>query len=187
MPLDEFFKAFLMLDQWDRFSLAECEEVARDLGRALPAPFRFHKVGMCTLGDQRHHVAFFEWAGPPNASDHAFFVLISGGEATLGYDRDHPFVPNRQQKKSWEEEIQRAGMFNDSLDMFLDQVMTPLRHVSIQPFLLEMLATPLEPPSAYDATLGSQGGWTSLATPISYEKTLLSISRQGFRFPTSDE
>ena len=187
MQLDEFLKASLMLERWDHFSLAECEEVARDLNKALPASFRFHKVELCTLGDQKHHVAFFEWSGPPRGFSHAFFVLIPGGEVTLGYDRNHPFIPTSQQQTSWEEETQRTGMFDATLGTFLDQVMTPLRQVSIQPFLLEMIATPLEPPPIYDETLGPKGGWRSHPTPSSYEETLRTISRQGFRFPTSDE
>jgi hypothetical protein len=187
MQLNEFLQASLMLDQWDRFSRAECEKVARDLEGELPASFRFHKVETCTLGDQKHHVAFFEWAGSPHAYYHAFFVLIPGSEATLGYDRDHPFIPTQQQKKSWEKETQQTGLFNDTLDGFLDQVMTSLRRVTIQPFLLETLATPLELPPTYEETLGPKGGWTKQVAPISYEQTLHNISRQGFRFPTSDE
>ncbi len=123
--MDEFFKASLMLDQWDHLSHAECEEIVRDLGKELPGAFRFHKVGRCALADQQHHIAFFEWDGPPEGYDHVFFALIPGGEATLGYDRDHPFVPNQQQQESWVDETQRTGMFNETLDVFLDLVMTP--------------------------------------------------------------
>ncbi len=65
--------------------------------------------------------------------------------------------------------------------------MTPLRHVTIQPFLLEVLATPLAPSPIFDETVGPSGGWTRTITPISYDETLLRISKQGFRFPTSDE
>lgn len=177
----------LELEQWDRFSLADCEEIARDLDQELPAPFRFHKVEACTLGQQKHHVAFFEWIGPPRGHDHAFFALIPGSKATLGYDRAHPFVPDAWQQKNWQQETQATGMFKDTLDTFLDQTMTPLHTVRIQPFLLETRATPLEPAPVYDETLGSKGGWHSIATPISREKTLQSIARSGLRFPTSDE
>lgn len=185
--MDEFFKASLMLDQWDHLSHAECEEIARDLGKELPGAFRFHKVRRCALADQQHHIAFFEWDGPPESYDHVFFALIPGGEATLGYDRDHPFVPNRQQQESWADETLRTGMFNETLDVFLDLVMTPFRHVIIGPFLLEVLATPLSPAPVFDETLGDKGGWRRSPTPISYEKTFQRISRQGFCFPASDE
>ncbi|HLZ61259.1 MAG TPA: hypothetical protein VKR06_30275 [Ktedonosporobacter sp.] len=187
MPLDKFLKAFLMLDQWDRFELSECEEVARDLDRVLPASFRFHTLKTCSLSGQKQHAAVFEWAGLPEDNHHGFFVLIPGGEPTLGYDRDHPFLPTRHQQESWEQETVQTQMFAGSLDTFLDQVMTPFRQVSIEPFLLEVLATPLAPPPTFDETLGSKGGWTRTVKPISYEKTLQRISREGFRFPTSDE
>ena len=84
--MDDFLKASLMLDQWDRLNLAGCEEIARDLSKDLRGAFHFHKVGRCALADQHHQVAFFEWDGRPEGYDNVFFVLIPGGEATLGYD-----------------------------------------------------------------------------------------------------
>jgi hypothetical protein len=185
MNIDESLRALLMRDRWERFTLAECEKVARDLDSLLPVPFHFHKVELCALGDQRHQVALFEWGGPPEGYDHAFFALIPGDEATLGYDRERPFVPNQQQQESWIQETERK--FALSLEAFLDEVMTPLRHVTIQPFLLEVLAMPLAPSPIFDETVGPSGGWTRTMTPISYDETLLRISKQGFRFPTSDE
>ena len=187
MKLDESFKAQLMLDQWDHFSLAECEEIACDLDRVLPASFRFHTIETCTAGEQEHRVAVFERASLPPSYQHGFFALIPGGEATLGYDRAHPFIPNAQQQASWVEETQRTGMFTGTLDAFLDKVMTPLRHVSMEPFLLEVLATPLAPAPVFDEALGSKGGWRRSMTPITAEKTLQRLSSEEFRFPTSDE
>jgi len=78
-------------------------------------------------------------------------------------------------------------MFNGTLDALLDKIMTPLRQVTFQPFLLEVLARPLTPPPTFNETLGPSGGWEHRRTPISYEKTLRQISPQGCRFPTSDE
>jgi hypothetical protein len=189
MELDESFKSSLQLDQWDRYSLVECEAVARDLWKFLPAPFRFHKVETCSLGDQKHNVAIFEWTGYPEGHHHGFFALISGGETTLGYDREHPFVPNEHQKESWEEETEKTGMFNGTLASFLDRLMTPLRHISIEPFLLEVLPIPLSPPPIFVPFQGrKEGMWRSyISSPVSYDKTLLDISRLGFRYPTSDE
>ncbi len=188
MELDESLQLLLQLEQWDRFSLAECEAVARELWKVLPAPFRFHQVETCSLGDQKHHVAVFESAGYPEGHHHGLFALIPGGETTLGYDREHPFVPTQHQQASWEEETERTGMFNGPLASFLDQFMTPLRRVSLEPFLLEVLPTPLSPPPVFVQIQGSKEGmWRHASMPISYEKTLLNISRLGFRYPTSDE
>src|SRR5260221_12521502 len=135
MELDESFHSVLQLEQWDRFSPAECEEIARELWKVLPAPFRFHKVETCSLGDQQHYVAVFEWAGYPEDHHRGFFALIPGGEITLGYDREHPFVRTEHQQASWEEEKERTGVFNGPLASFLDPFMTPLPHVSLNPFL----------------------------------------------------
>jgi hypothetical protein len=157
MDIDKSFKALFMLDQWDRFKLTECEEIARDLDKVLPASFRFHTIETCSSGNQKRHIAVFEWAGLPEGYYQGFFALIPGGPVTLGYDREHPFVPNRQQRESWINETQRTGMFTGTLDEFLDMTMTPLRHVSLEPFLLEMQATSLQPPPTYDETLGPEG------------------------------
>jgi hypothetical protein len=184
MAVDESFKELLTLEQWDCFGFSECEAIARDLGRELPASFRFHKIETCSLDDQKHHIAVFEWAGLPKGYHQGFFALIPGGQATLGYDRKHPFVPNKQQQKSWQDETQKTRMFSGTLDEFLDKTMTPLRHVSIEPFLLETLATPLEPPPTYDEEID---GWMKSSERITREKILQRISREGFRFPTSDE
>ncbi|HZU67116.1 MAG TPA: hypothetical protein VFA09_07545 [Ktedonobacteraceae bacterium] len=185
MTIDESLKTLLMRDQWEHFAHSECEQVARDLDRLLPASFHFCKVERCVLGDQQHQVAFFEWEGSPEGYHHAFFAFLPGGEVTLGYDREQPFVPTQEQSKSWSEETE--AMFSLSLETFLDQVMTPLRQVSIQPLLLEVLATPLAPPPIFDEALGASGGWKRTMTPISFEEVLVRISKEGFRFPTSDE
>lgn len=118
-------KTALLLEQWDRLSITECEDVACDLGKQLSGPFRFHKVSTCLLAQQKHTMAFFEWDGPPEGFDHAFFVLIPGGKATLGYDRADPFRPGRKQQESWNQ--QTAQMFGKPLEDYLDLVMTPLR------------------------------------------------------------
>ncbi|MDQ2716367.1 MAG: formylglycine-generating enzyme family protein [Chloroflexota bacterium] len=185
--LDASFKAQLLLKQWDRFSLAECEEITRDLDRILPASFRFHIIKTCSFSDQKHHIAIFEWAGLPEGYYKGFFALIPGGQATLGYDREHPFVPDQQQQASWVKETQETGMFTGTLAALLDLTMTPLRHISLEPFLLEVLALPLSPAAVFDETLGKAGGWTRSPALISYKKTLQRLSREGLRFPTSDE
>ena len=68
MHVDDSFKALFMLDQWDRFELIECEEIARDLEKALPVSFRFRTIKTCSFGDQKHHIAVFEWTGLPLGS-----------------------------------------------------------------------------------------------------------------------
>jgi hypothetical protein len=187
MGFDTSFKASLMLEQWDRFEPIECEEIARQLDKTLPNSFRFHTIETCSLSNQRHHIAVFEWAGLPEGFYQGFFALIPGGQATLGYDRVHPFVPSEQQHESWVQETQRTGMFTGTLDELLDLEMTPLRQVSLEPFLLEIWATPLAPPPIYDETLSDGGAWRMSNKPTTFEKTLQRLAREELRFPTSDE
>lgn len=183
--MNSLFKTVLLLDQWDQLNMTECEDVAHELGKHLSGPFRFHKVSTYILGQQKHTVALFEWNGPPEGYDHSFFVLIPGGKATLGYDRAHPFLPNQMQQESWNQHTEQ--MVGKTLDNYLDLVMTPIRQVTIEPFLLEVLAHPLAPPPTFNETLGPKGGWERHPTPIFPEKIIERISRWGFRFPTSDE
>ena len=143
MDLDASFKALLMLDQWDCFESIECEEIARNLEQALPAPFRFHAITPYSLGDQQHAIAVFEWADRSSVPRQGFFALIPGGQVTLGYDRESPFVPNARQQESWVNETQGTGPFTETLDEFLNVIMTPLREVHLDPFLLEVRATHL--------------------------------------------
>lgn len=185
MKRDAPLETLLMHDQWETFSPTECEEVARRLETLLPTGFRFHKVGRCTLSNQIHLIAFFEWFGYPEGYDQAFFALIPGGNVLLGYDRRNPFHPSQHQLDSWKRETE--PLFEKPLDIYLDLVMTPLRQVTLQPFLLEVSPRPLAPPPLFDPTLGPNGGWKNISIPISHEQTRREIARQGFRFPTSDE
>lgn len=184
--MPSFSKSALLLEQWKQLSIAECEEVARELERRLPERFRFHRVSPCMLGDQKHRVAFFEWEGPPEGYDRSFFALIPGGEAQLGYDRAHPFEPDEQQRASWEQES--APMIHKTLNEYLDMVLTPLRRVFIEPFLLEVIAHPLAPAPVFNEQLGPKGGWKRHPTPLFHHSVAERIARWGeFRFPTSDE
>lgn len=175
MDLDDSFKALLMLDQWDRFDLTECEEIARRLEKALPASFRFHTIETCSFGDQKHHIAMFEWIGHPEGYHQGFFALIPGDQATLGYDRAHPFQPDQQQLENWVHETQETGMFTGTLDEFLDRVMTPLRHVRLDPFLLERQAAHFP------------RGWRTPAGRITFEEAQKRLRREELRLPISDE
>lgn len=175
MELDDSFKALLILDQWDRYEPSQCEEIARQLEQALPTPFHFHAVEPYSLGAQKHHIAVFERVAFSTGSRQGFFALIPGGQTTLGYDREHPFVPNEQQQKSWIQGTQEGEMFTGTLDAFLDIAMTPLRRVNLAPFLLEIEAAYLP------------RDWRTLQGKISFEETQKRLHQEGLRLPTSDE
>jgi len=152
----------LSLERWDALTPSECEAVARELSRHLPPPWQFTEVRLCRGGQNGHYIAFFDWNG--NA-----FALIPGGEATLGYDRDNPFVLNEEQREDWEEHMEDFG--GSEFEEFMDEMMTPLRTVSIEPFLIEVETKEL--------------GVRQI--PISRRDTLELISQDGFRFATSNE
>ncbi len=172
----------LFLEQWDKLTLIECEEVARNLDKQLSATFRFHKVEEHICGNQRHNVAFFEWSPGYQNNGNALFALISGSTTFLGYDQAHPFIPTSEQLKSWTEETECN--YDMTLTSFLDTYMTPSRHVTIQPFLLEVMATDLSQPRIFHQEWNM---WVYEGKPVFHENTLKFIQDDGFRFPSSDE
>jgi hypothetical protein len=123
-------------------------------------------------------VAFFRWQV-------ARFALIPGGHATLGY-APGSFHPTAAQQQSWEEtcrEYPEMLLQSPTLEKYLENRLTPPRHVTFQPFLLETVATDL-------ASLTSENGQRVYRFPgrrISYPQTQEHLAQEGFRFPTSDE
>jgi hypothetical protein len=150
-------REFLQLSIWDRLNEREAEQIAQALARCLPAPFAFDHVELHRLGRQQHHVAVFYWGD-------LRFSLIPGEHAWLGYDAEHPFIPDEQQWKSWD---LATNTFGIDLAEVLRQRLTPLRQVDLQPFLLQTHSERL--PQA------------------SHSEALTWCGRDGFRLPTSDE
>ncbi len=157
----------LDLARWDALGDGEREAAGRALARELPAPFAFTGIEAHELGEQQHRVATFDWHG-------AKFVLIPGGEVTLGYDRDRPFVPTAAQWEDWEGTREEYGV---GLDEYLDYSLTPLRTVTIAPFLVEAVATDCRRLPGEDYL----DRWTPL------REVARRIAADGFRLPTSDE
>lgn len=205
------------LQKWDRLSLSECTKIARLVERHVAPAFRFAEIDTYMAGTQRHWMARFTWqsrAEPEPCS----FMLIPGGVTTLGYDRSSQPKPRAELMYEWwnpdankcDAEIQRAAyeepfrsllpsLYNQ-LYQQMDAVLSPLRTVVIQPFLLEVTARPASHLVArvvgkyrrknVRSRRGQQyiskrwGGWPP-EFPPSVAAQL--IGRAGFRFPTSDE
>jgi len=166
------------LEQWDALEGAQQQVLARQVAEQLPAGFRFAAVQSFHLGSQSHSVALFGFNG-------ARFALIPGGQATLGYDPAHAFVPDAEQLASWKSFACRWLHEPDSdLNMYLHQFMTPLRQVTLKPFLMEVAATPLEAP--VEGVVGGVPVMTYGAPPT-YRDTVAQVAVDGFRLPTSDE
>jgi hypothetical protein len=159
----------LNLKYWDALAPAEREAAAQALSQQLPAPWHFTGIKQHELGNQRHDVAFFDWNG-------VAFALIPGGEATLGYDRNNPFILNEAQRQNWDVVMEEFGC---KFDEVMDEYMTPLRTVTLEPFLLEVEAKKLGVIPISDNA--------DKTYPCSHRQIRQAISSDGFRFPTSDE
>ncbi len=159
-------REFLQLSLWDQFTAREAEAVGQALARCLPAPWAFAGVEHHAMGDQQRQVAFFDWKG-------ARFALLPGAEVTLGYDRSRPFVPGAESLAEWQHLSQREG--DEDWAAFLDRRLTPLRRVTLAPFLLEVEAAPC------DRVLASEEG------PPTFDELCARLAEDGFRPPTSDE
>jgi len=124
---------FLNLIYWNQISPTERLDLVQELSENLPN-FQFTDIQLCEFGKQKNFMAFFDW-------NNIKFALIPGGEVTLGYDRDNPFIPNPAQLEAWEFTRKEYSL---ELNFFLDECMTPLRRVTIKPFLIQVTATELK-------------------------------------------
>lgn len=178
---DAQLKEMLTLSRWDQLAPSAQEEAAYAVASRLPEPFRFDGLETHELGQQRHRVAFFTW-------NEARFALIPGGLATLGYDPGKPFIPTEADRDSWEEECREFPSLAEkypNVEGYVEKILTPLRQVTFQPFLLETVATDLIPPPKTEH--GGYRVYTFPSPKVSYPQTREYIAQEGFRFPTSDE
>jgi hypothetical protein len=155
--------ALLTLEGWDHSTLDEKVDTATQLASMLAPQLRFERLEPYTLGDQVHTIAFFVCAG-------LHFALLPGYAGYLGYD-------------SSEHQIPAAGETEASAwQAYLAHVPTPLRRVSLRPFLLATSAELIEVPRIVG------DGWQRyLGGAIRRSDVLAASTAQGYRFPTSDE
>jgi hypothetical protein len=169
------------LEEWDRLSLQECEDVARTIAKQLPPSFRYKYVETHSIGSCSHRVAFFEWNLFSTPSTGVLFAFLPGGRMTLGYDKNVPFVPSAFQLKSWQEETVGKHYITDALEVFLEKALLPIRIVNLQPMLFQVVAT-------NPATLSRfRGGKNIFHPPIHRADILALLAEEGFRLPSSDE
>lgn len=166
----------LTLSRWDQLDSLVQEEAAYAVAARLPEPFRFDGLETHELGQQCHRVAFF-------TRNEARFALIPGGPATLGY-APGSFFPTEAHLQSWEEFRSEWSEIvpESTLESYLEHELTPLRQVTLQPFLLEAEATG----GARLIYKNGQRIHTKL-TSVTYPQVQERIAQEGFRFPTSDE
>jgi hypothetical protein len=158
----------LELSRWDQLDDAGAEQAARMLEKRLPDPWRFGRVQQHRAGDQDRLVAFFEWR-------EVEFALIPGGPVLLGFDRSLPPDLTEEDLQDWDRAKDEYG----ELDTHLQETMTPLRCVIIDPFLIEVESSDM----VYKQL--SSGALQSVTNTFRQVREL--IYRDGFRLPTSDE
>jgi hypothetical protein len=174
------------LRRWDTLTTHAQEALARAIGERLPATFAFVGISSCALAEHQHQIASFDYLPDETHDLHATirFALLPGDEVTLGYDRERPFAPDADHLASWQA-FARPWLHDPHADLqaYLSQWLTPLRHVTIPPFLLETAAVPLEVP----IPIGEQVYPYTLSATPTYRTTEAAVSAEGFRLPTPDE
>jgi hypothetical protein len=157
-------REFLTLPVWDRLDAQTAETVARAVERCLPEPWAFLRVAWHARGGRERHVAVFDW----NESE---FALVPGGEVTLGYDPERP-APPAELLDEWYEEVRATAehypAWSDlTWERYLPDVLSPLRRVRLDPFLVAVRAQPRQ----------HAGGAAERGA----------IAKQGFRLPSADQ
>jgi hypothetical protein len=163
-------REFLQLELWDQLDAREAEAVGRALGGCLPQSWTFDGVERHQSADQARQVAFLRW-------HEVRFALIPGGTVTLGYDRGRPYVSPPELLAEWEEHTQQVCGY-PPLAQYLDERLTPLRRVALEPFLLEVEA------HTWGEVVTVQG---RRSTPCTLRQIRAALAADGFRLPTSDE
>ena len=162
----------LHLETWKNLTDRERLNAARWLPKYLPLGFKSDGIEIHSMGDQKHSVAFYDWNPThPLNSDYfkGRFALIPGADVVLGYDRQNPFMPSPAQSKAWQSS--EYGGDTSRLHWYLDKIMTPLRQVSLRPFLIEV------------SHIESQSELSYVLEPGELVQSHRSL---GFRSPTSD-
>lgn len=190
------------LHRWDELSLRDCEDIAHTVEKKMPSSFRFVGVKSFAAGTRRHHIALFSLKGARNYLN-SIFALLPGSIATLGYDRTHRPVPDEEFVREWQESalyyhfdevtIDGASVRDilplnyDALYFEMDHVLSPLRTVTILPFLFETKARTasmiVAPPISRPGNLYEYRSHY----PIPQNAVREVLEYQGFRLPTSDE
>lgn len=154
------------LQRWDALKGRARDDIAHQIAERLRGQFQYAGLESYFLGDQRHEVALFTYHG-------IYFILVPGGHAALGYDRDNPFSPDEVQSAA----LARGSDGRMALAALLDRHLAPVRTATLMPFLIEARAHTLP---------GSEDGFAEGASRMR-EELIQQLERSSFRLPTHDE
>ncbi|HJZ53440.1 MAG TPA: hypothetical protein VKE74_00690, partial [Gemmataceae bacterium] len=128
----------------------------------MPAePWEFVRLAWHECGDQKRHVAFFDWKDSE-------FALIPGGKVILGYDPAHPPSLPAKLLRGWVRAARAlSGRPDFDWEAYLVEIMSPVRTAALDPFLIAVTAVP----KTAKTGRGERGR----------------IKREGFLLPTADQ
>lgn len=149
---------------WDALSSEERRFVADEIAQSLPTPWHFVRMETHSLGGVAHEIALFDYY------DNEFALIPGSQDATLGYDSAHPWIPASELLPDIKSTQENIG------DDFIAESMTPIRHVRIAPFLIEV--RPMQ--STWVDEREESDSLEAVDIAAIYR-------RDGFRLPTSDE
>jgi hypothetical protein len=130
----------LCLSDWARMSDEVARRECEALARSLPHGLQVDALVMHEFGGRRHRVASFSRG---DVGDLIQFVLVPGGEVSLGFDgRD--FRPSVRQIESFAESASAYDL-DSSINSFVDSQTSARRGASVAPMLIEFEARPVEP------------------------------------------
>lgn len=156
---------------WDASSVDEKRELALQVATAFDSRVRADGLETHALGGQEHTVALF-------IADGARFALLPGYIGPLGCDDAKLSVLETRLGEG----IEGASAGDRTSGKRLRGVLTPPRHVSLRPFLMEIAPVPLE-----ERDQLADGRWVGSGNPVRRLDVAARVTRGGFRLPTSDE
>lgn len=161
----------LTLSNWQSLTLAEKRSQSVTVGDTINA--RFSGIEEFKCGDQQHVVAIFE-------KGQSQFSLIPGGAVALGFAGRKPKMSEEQQQ-NWLESLLDAGAIDEgeTIGDYLKRILSPKRSVTLRPFLIERKPVSAE---AFYEEADEDDGQSSC-----HDLIRASLSRQGYRLPTSDQ
>lgn len=164
----------LTLEWWDASSREQKQEVALKVEKSLVPSMQFSRLKTFALGGQTHTIALFVSRREASPSE---FALLPGYSGLLGYDS--ALVPNAL---PGDEEDGENGMDAAQWRAYVEETLTPVRHVDLRPFLIATSAILVEVPKTY-----ANGVWTYSGETIRRDKVVQQLATEGFRVPYSDE
>jgi len=139
---------FSVLD-WSRMSDGVARRECEALARALPHGLEFEDLKTHDYCGRTHRIAYFDGK---EGGDLVQFVLVPGGEVSLGFDGTD-FKPSNCQIESFAESATEYDL-GPSITQFVDTQTSPRRTACVPPMLIEVVAQevmPLEPVAEHDA------------------------------------